>query len=154
MTVKSDPVLKQQPEAEQPLEADPQPPESEPQTLESESESETQPEPESEPPPPKPELTRLEQLKLQKEESAARTKALDKRIRDLTNRQSAEKRKLETRKKILAGTVLFKLVETGQMTQEVYLKALDQHLTTEHDRKVFGLPGGTKPEPKAKTKPK
>ena len=168
MTVQSDPVLKPnsqpqapelesktpepetqpetQPESEQQLEADLQQPE---------SETQPEPEPESEtPPPPPPKSIRLQQLEQLKKESADRTKALNKRIKAVENRESAEKRKLETREKILAGTVLFKLVATKQISQEVYLKALDTHLTTEHDRKVFGLTGGTQPEPKAKGKPK
>lgn len=100
---------------------------------------------------PQPELTPLQELFAKKARAAARVKELEKDIRKKQNSQSQAERKLDDHKKILQGVILRHLIETGQMSYEVFLTTADTYLTKECDRKVFGLEGGTKPvkkEPK------
>ena len=51
-------------------------------------------------------------------------------------------------RKVLAGATFLNMAETGKITEAELLSELDKHLTKECDRKLFGLPGGTKPVPK------
>jgi len=109
-------------------------------------------------------LTRLEQLLLEKKKLEEETKAkkkqliedantkkaqLEAQIRNKQNSQRKAERKLDTRRKILVGATFLSMVETGKITEAELSIALDAYLTTERDRKVFGLTGGTKPAPKA-----
>ena len=50
-----------------------------------------------------------------------------------------KRRKLETRKKIIAGAALIKGMEEKELRE-----FLDQHVTKKEDRQVWGLPDNTK----------
>ncbi|SRR5579875_1005229 len=76
-----------------------------------------------------------------------RRKQLDARIRREQNRQSAKQRKLDTRRKILAGAWVLDEAEKRPDFKKFVYQRLDSFLTRKTDREVFGLPireeGGT-----------
>ena len=47
--------------------------------------------------------------------------------------------KNDTRRKILAGGIVLKLVREGQIPEQTLRAWLDQHLMAERDRALFGL---------------
>jgi large subunit ribosomal protein L7/L12 len=66
-------------------------------------------------------------------------KVLDARIRQAQSKETAEKRKIETRRKILAGAwVLDEMEQRDDFKQFVY-KKLNSFLTKPDDRALFGL---------------
>lgn len=73
-------------------------------------------------------------------ESISKKKAhLTARLQLLTQKEVSQKRKVETRKKILAGAyILEKHEREGTMT--AFVKELDAFLIRAHDRILFGLP--------------
>ena len=73
-------------------------------------------------------LEKLKQLKAQKQAALAREKA----------KQKAQERKDDTRRKILLGSFLMKQMEDEAQKQKI-LAGLNQYLTEDRDRKLFGL---------------
>jgi uncharacterized coiled-coil protein SlyX len=71
---------------------------------------------------------RLKQLKAQKQAVLAREK----------KKQSEHQRKEETRRKILLGSYLLKKME-NDANREKILAELNEYLTEDRDRKLFGL---------------
>ena len=70
----------------------------------------------------------LKQLKAQKQAVIAREK----------KKQSEQKRKDETRRKILLGSYLIKKMENEQDKEKI-LAELNEYLTEDRDRNLFGL---------------
>ena len=66
-------------------------------------------------------------------------KQLEARIQKLKAAESAKKRKEDTRRKILLGAMVMKLIETGYWSQDEIYQQLDKFLDKELDRKLFGL---------------
>ena len=71
---------------------------------------------------------KLNQLKAQKQATLAREKA----------KQKAQERKDDTRRKILLGSYLLKKME-NEANKEKILADLNEYLTEDRDRKLFGL---------------
>ena len=71
---------------------------------------------------------RLKQLKAQKQAVLAREK----------KKQSEQQRREETRRKILLGSYLLKKMENEQEKGKI-LAELNEYLTEDRDRKLFGL---------------
>ena len=71
---------------------------------------------------------KLNQLKAQKQAALAREKA----------KQKAQERKDDTRRKILLGSYLLKKME-NEANKEKILADLNEYLTEDRDRKLFGL---------------
>jgi hypothetical protein len=69
-----------------------------------------------------------------------RKKQLDIQIQALKAKESQQKRKDDTRKKILIGGVVMKMLKSGEMTDGKLREMLDKHLDSERDRVLFGLP--------------
>lgn len=65
-------------------------------------------------------------------------------IQALKHREMEEERKKDTRRKILIGGVVLKMVKNGEMTQERLDQILGLHLDSERDRVLFGLPEKSK----------
>ena len=72
---------------------------------------------------------RLAQLKARQERAEARLRYLE----------SARARKDDTRRKILAGSVLLAKVESGDFDNRTFKRWLDKSLTRADDRELFGL---------------
>lgn len=73
-------------------------------------------------------------------ESLAKKKIqLQARLQSLTARESTQKRREETRKKILAGTYILDKHQREGTLKYLYSE-LDKFLTRKHDRILFGLP--------------
>ena len=71
---------------------------------------------------------KLNQLKAQKQAALAREKA----------KQKAQERKDDTRRKILLGSFLMKQMEDETQKQKI-LAEINEYLTEDRDRKLFGL---------------
>jgi len=76
--------------------------------------------------------TRLDKLTLKRQQ-------LNAQIQALKAKESKQKRKEDTKRKVLVGSVVLKMLETGEMPQERMNQILDEHLTRDADRALFGL---------------
>ena len=75
--------------------------------------------------------SKIEKLKKKQE-------VLKARIQLIENREKAKERKLDTRKKILVGSYFIEKYSEDKKEEEL-TKLINQYLTRESDRKVFGL---------------
>lgn len=64
-------------------------------------------------------------------------------IQALRSKEQAQKRKDDTRRKVLIGGVVLKMLKTGEMPKERLDQMLDNHLVSERDRALFKLPAKT-----------
>ena len=71
------------------------------------------------------------------EESHARIAAEIQRVK---GRAAQEARKRETRRKILAGAMVFDRVERGELSEQRFKADMDKFLDKDRDRAVFDLP--------------
>jgi len=71
------------------------------------------------------------------EEKQARLKAEAQRLKARTRQN---RRKRETRRKILAGAMVLDWVERGELAEQLFLSGIDQFLTRDHERALFDLP--------------
>ena len=74
-------------------------------------------------------IEKLKQLKAHKQAIEAREKS----------KQKAQNRKDDTRRKILIGSCMIKLIKDDPVAKERLLSHLDRYLTEERDRKLFDL---------------
>ncbi|MDC5471207.1 mobilization protein [Acinetobacter baumannii] len=74
-------------------------------------------------------LEKLKQLKARKQAIEAREKS----------KQKEQERKDDTRRKILLGSYLIKKMQENEANKEKILADLNEYLTEERDRKLFGL---------------
>ena len=64
-------------------------------------------------------------------------KQIENRIKQIHAKENSQKRKLETRRKILFGVMLEKLITEGEIENEIIAKAIDNYLTTDRDRDLI-----------------
>jgi hypothetical protein len=64
---------------------------------------------------------------------------LDAQIQALKAKEHQQARKDETRRKVLIGGVVLKMVKTGEMPETRLGQLLDKHLDADRDRNLFGL---------------
>ena len=64
---------------------------------------------------------------------------LNAQIQKEKNKQSQQKRKEDTRRKILLGALMMDMMKKGELDEKKILKRLDGFLTKEMDRKLFDL---------------
>jgi len=76
--------------------------------------------------------TRLEQLLKKKEE-------LNAQIQKIRAAEANEKRKEDTRRKILLGALMMEMMERGELDRDVVRQRLDGFLSRSGDRSLFGL---------------
>ena len=79
--------------------------------------------------------TRQDRIK----ELEQKKKQIEARIQKLKAIESTKKRKEDTRRKILLGAMVMKLIETGYWQKEEIYEQLDKFLDKAIDRKLFGL---------------
>ncbi len=79
--------------------------------------------------------TRQDRIK----ELESKKKQLEARIQKLKAAESTKKRKEDTRRKILLGAMVMKLIETGYWPKEEIYEQLDKFLDKQLDRQLFGL---------------
>ena len=65
---------------------------------------------------------------------------LNAQIQKERNKQSQQKRKEDTRRKILLGSLMMDLMKKGELEEKKIMKRLDGFLTKETDRKLFDCP--------------
>lgn len=76
--------------------------------------------------------SKLEQLTRKREQ-------IDAKIQAIKARENQRKRKTDTRRKILIGGVVLKMIKTGEMPQERLNQLLDKHLERKTDREFFKI---------------
>ncbi len=97
---------------------------------------------------------KLEKLKEQKREKLAKLEAeakaksekLKNQIKRLEQRDKAKERKVDTRRKILAGSMVLERMQKDPAFAEKFKNDLDRFLTRDIDRVLFGLPTKQKPQ--------
>lgn len=62
------------------------------------------------------------------------------RLNRLKQRQKAEDRKRDTRRKIIAGSLALKHCETDAQFEQTLMKVIDRSLVKEQERSLFDLP--------------
>lgn len=72
----------------------------------------------------------LKQAKAKRQQIEARKRAVE----------SKQKRATDTRKKILIGAAIQSMIERGQWSADNLQRIMDQTLTRDDDRALFGLP--------------
>ena len=65
---------------------------------------------------------------------------LNARIQQERNKQSKQKRKDDTRRKIILGALMIEMMKKGELDEKKIIKRLDGFLTKDIDRKLFALP--------------
>lgn len=76
----------------------------------------------------------------------AKRDQLNAQIQALKAKEQGQQRKDETRRKVLIGGVVLKMLKIGEMPQERLEQILDKHLDSNRDRALFGLSPKLKPE--------
>ena len=76
-----------------------------------------------------------EKLKLEK--LLEQRKQIENRIKQIQAKENSQKRKVDTRRKILFGVMLEKLIAEGEIENEIIAKAIDNYLTTDRDRDLI-----------------
>ena len=65
---------------------------------------------------------------------------LNAQIQKERNKHSQQKRKEDTRRKILLGALMMDLMKKGELEEKKIMKRLDGFLTKQIDRKLFDFP--------------
>ncbi len=65
---------------------------------------------------------------------------LNAQIQKESSKHSQQKRKEDTRRKILLGALMMALMKKGELDEKKIRKRLDSFLTKQMDRKLFDLP--------------
>lgn len=76
--------------------------------------------------------SRLELLKEKRDQ-------LNAQIQSIAAKEQAKKRKEDTRRKVLIGAVMLKMVKEGEYSEAQLLEHLDKHLVKQSERDLFGL---------------
>lgn len=64
---------------------------------------------------------------------------INQQIQALKARDKAKQRKEDTRRKVLIGGVIMKMLNNGDLSQERLNNMLEKHLDRDKDRELFGL---------------
>jgi hypothetical protein len=75
---------------------------------------------------------------------------IENRIKQIHAKETAQKRKLDTRRKILFGVMFEGLIAEGRIREETINRAIEKHLTSDRDRELVRnhLANLRKPDPK------
>ncbi len=65
---------------------------------------------------------------------------LNAQIQKERNKHSQQKRKEDTRRKILLGALMMEMMKKGELDEKKIMKRLDVFLTKDIDRKLFDFP--------------
>jgi len=65
---------------------------------------------------------------------------INEQIKKIKTQESIKRRKEDTKRKILIGGVVIKMLKTGEMPQDRLTHLLDKHLEKQTDRDLFELP--------------
>ncbi len=85
-------------------------------------------------------LLEKEEMSKKLDDLLKKREQLDAQIQQERNKQSQQKRKEDTRRKILLGALMMELMKKGELDEKKILKRLDGFLTKDIDRKLFALP--------------
>lgn len=75
---------------------------------------------------------------------------IENRIKQIQTKETAQKRKLDTRRKILFGVMFEGLIAEDRIREEIISRAVGEYLTTDRDRELVKnyLANLKKPDPK------
>ncbi len=59
---------------------------------------------------------------------------IENRIKQIQTKENAQKRKLDTRRKMLFGVMFERLIAEDRITEETITRAIGEYLTTDRDR--------------------
>jgi hypothetical protein len=76
---------------------------------------------------------------------------LNAQIQAIKAKEAIQKRKDDTRRKVLIGGVVMKMINNGEMPQKRIDEILDKHLERSNDRSLFDLPERIKTEEREHT---
>ena len=65
---------------------------------------------------------------------------LNSKIAKVKAAKAAQEKKDDTRRKILWGALVMRLIDSGQLDEDKWMNQLEQYLTRDSDRKLFGFP--------------
>lgn len=77
---------------------------------------------------------------------------LNAQIQAIKSKEAIQKRKEDTRRKVLIGSVVMKMIRTGEMPEERITALLDKHLEKDADRALFDLPEKKKTQEELKNR--
>lgn len=69
-----------------------------------------------------------------------RRKQIDAQIQQIKAREQQQERKRDTRRKVLIGAAVLEQVKSGRWPEERLHTMMDEFLTQDWDRQLFGLP--------------
>ena len=69
-----------------------------------------------------------------------RRKQIDAQIQQIKAREQQQERKRDTRRKVLIGAAVLERVKNGRWPEDRLQVMMDEYLTKEIDRQLFGLP--------------
>jgi len=73
------------------------------------------------------------------EDMKKKIEKIEARMQKKLNREKEKERKLDTRRKIVLGAVMFKLMKDNQQIYDFVLQQLNEHVVNERDRALFDL---------------
>ena len=95
---------------------------------------------------------RFEKLCQQEEELLEKLKQLKKKKSVASKQAAHDKRKQDTRRKLLIGAAWLNELDRGEWTEQEMLELMDRFLTRKQDRELFDLPEKETPKPKESVK--
>ena len=84
-------------------------------------------------------LLKKEMMSKKLDDLLKKREQLNAQIQQERNKHSQQKRKEDTRRKILLGTLMMEMMKKGELDEKKILKRLDGFLTKDLDRKLFEL---------------
>ena len=85
-------------------------------------------------------LLEKEEMSKKLDDLLKKREQLNAQIQKERNKQSQQKRKEDTRRKILLGALMVEMMKKGELDEKKILKRLDVFLTKDIDRKLFDFP--------------
>lgn len=79
---------------------------------------------------------RIASLEVKLKQERAKKQKIEARLRAVEQKR---KRAEDTRRKILAGTLVLEMMEQDEQARQRFLNRLDKYLTRDDDRALFGL---------------
>jgi hypothetical protein len=87
-----------------------------------------------------PQVVKKTRLEIARQKASAAVAMLQKLEAQANTKASSEKRRLDTRKKVLLGAYLLEKMESNEKTRNSVLTDLDQYLSRPAERALFDLP--------------
>ena len=97
-------------------------------------------------------LLEKEEMSKKLDDLLKKREQLNSQIQKERNKHSQQKRKEDTRRKILLGALMIEMIKKGELDEQKILKRLSSFLTKDIDRQLFDLPSHNQENNKRKEK--